>query len=79
MLYWVKQVCKNTVIIFLKFTNLIEKHRKYVKFLKGPTAKFKPQLDGHYCGEPGRRMFFVVIKKFQASLKDKENNRFKIL
>ena len=46
MLYLVKEVFKKNFKFFFKvYIDKVKILKKKVRFLKGPTAKFKPQLD----------------------------------
>ena len=33
---------------------------KNIKFLKGPTAKLKPQFDGNFFWKQGKRTFLMI-------------------
>ena len=49
--------------------------QKYIKFLKGPTTKVKPQFAENYCEKLSKRTFFR-IKKVPFSIKEIGNNWF---
>ena len=50
--------------------------QKNIKFLKGPTANFKPQFDGNFVESQAKERSLKKSKKFQVSIKEKKNSRF---
>ena len=56
----------------------MKKSKKNIKFLKGPNTKVKHQFDENYCEKLSKRTFFRIKKKFQVSIKEIENNCFKV-
>ena len=71
-----KQYLKSTVFKKKVYFDKVKILKKTLNF-KGPYCKIQTPIRLKLCGKPGRWTLFIK-KKIRVSIKDKENNWFKI-